>query len=92
MGKLKFIAFQHAGDTVGDELPYGWDEAETPDGETYYIDHNTEVSGGSGVRLLAAENHVSLPPLCSFTDNPLAAPTTAAGPEARAIRAAPSGG
>ena len=38
------VAFcQHAGETEGDELPYGWDEAETPDGEAYYIDHNTEV-------------------------------------------------
>lgn len=29
--------------TVGDELPYGWDEAETADGIVFYIDHTTNT-------------------------------------------------
>eukprot|EP00056_Hartaetosiga_gracilis_P009058 m.129736 g.129736 ORF g.129736 m.129736 type:complete len:1081 (+) comp13050_c6_seq3:90-3332(+) len=33
-----------ASDTTGHELPYGWDEAETEDGEQYFIDHNTETT------------------------------------------------
>eukprot|EP00730_Choanoeca_flexa_P008282 TRINITY_DN12472_c0_g1_i6.p1 TRINITY_DN12472_c0_g1~~TRINITY_DN12472_c0_g1_i6.p1 ORF type:complete len:1071 (+),score=320.96 TRINITY_DN12472_c0_g1_i6:3126-6338(+) len=41
-----------AADTEGDELPFGWDQAETPDGELYYIDHNTETTHWVHPRLL----------------------------------------
>eukprot|EP00053_Salpingoeca_punica_P016252 m.152537 g.152537 ORF g.152537 m.152537 type:complete len:1052 (-) comp16919_c0_seq1:355-3510(-) len=45
---------QDAKDTVGDELPYGWDEAEV-DGETYYIDHTTQTTHWLHPRLLLEE-------------------------------------
>eukprot|EP01147_Barroeca_monosierra_P005699 gene5699-7252_t len=44
-----------ARDTVGKELPYGWDEAETPDGMTYYIDHNTKTTHWLHPRVLLDE-------------------------------------
>eukprot|EP00048_Salpingoeca_helianthica_P013711 m.206537 g.206537 ORF g.206537 m.206537 type:complete len:372 (-) comp15536_c25_seq5:20-1135(-) len=42
---------QDAKDTVGDELPYGWDEAEI-NGESYFIDHNTKTTHWLHPRLL----------------------------------------
>lgn len=48
---LPSFASKNAGETEGDELPYGWDEAETPDGEMYYIDHTTEVRLGKEMGL-----------------------------------------
>eukprot|EP00045_Choanoeca_perplexa_P012455 m.135932 g.135932 ORF g.135932 m.135932 type:complete len:1063 (+) comp16014_c0_seq1:99-3287(+) len=41
-----------AAETEGDELPFGWDQAETADGEIYYIDHNTEMTHWLHPRLL----------------------------------------
>lgn len=32
-----------ASETEGEELPFGWEQAEAPDGRTYYIDHNSGV-------------------------------------------------
>ena len=40
---VRRIYRQDAKDTLDDELPYGWDEAEI-NGETYYIDHTTKVT------------------------------------------------
>eukprot|EP00052_Salpingoeca_macrocollata_P017135 m.138842 g.138842 ORF g.138842 m.138842 type:complete len:1065 (-) comp20285_c0_seq3:49-3243(-) len=45
---------QDAKDTEGDELPYGWDEAEI-NGETYFIDHNTQTTHWLHPRLLLEE-------------------------------------
>lgn len=43
-----------AKDLEGDELPYGWDEAET-NGETYYIDHLTQRTHWLHPRLVLEE-------------------------------------
>lgn len=45
---------QNAKDTEGDELPYGWDEAEQ-NGETYYINHTTRTTSWLHPRLLLEE-------------------------------------
>ncbi|EDQ84512.1 uncharacterized protein MONBRDRAFT_34664 [Monosiga brevicollis MX1] len=42
----------NASDTEGDELPYGWDQAQTAKGEYYYIDHNTGTTHWLHPRLL----------------------------------------
>ncbi len=49
--RSKLVRKSDAADTSGEELPYGWDEAET-NGETYYIDHISRSTSWLHPRLL----------------------------------------
>jgi len=52
--RTKFTRKQDAAATVGDELPYGWDAAET-NGEKYFIDHLNQQTHWIHPRMLLEE-------------------------------------